>query len=105
MRLTNISHRWPIALIICLVLGACSLAQDPQTTPSTDEQAPSTAPATAPTADTSTDQTAEDAQDAPIAAVAPEVNECINCHTNKQMLIDTAGPPKDAHGSESTGEG
>ena len=40
------------------------------------------------------------------AAAEPEVDNCVVCHTDKQMLIDTAiTEEEDAHGAESEGVG
>ncbi len=38
--------------------------------------------------------------------VLAETDTCVDCHTDKQMLIDTADPvEEDAHGAESEGVG
>lgn len=40
-----------------------------------------------------------------IAASAPDSNECLACHTDKERLIDTAKPEDADHEAESKGVG
>jgi flagellar basal body-associated protein FliL len=83
-----------ILLILCtfmLLLGACS-AKSPSISDLEETEV----------------AIAQQTQEAPIVPVSlePPVDNCIECHTDKQMLIDTAiEEEEDAHGAESEGVG
>ena len=73
-----------------LLLGACSAKSTPSTVP--DETEVSISQATPTTV-------------IPVA-FEPPIDNCVVCHTDKQMLIDTAvEEEEDAHGAESVGVG
>jgi hypothetical protein len=42
---------------------------------------------------------------APVGETQPVVNECLNCHSDKDRLIDTAEPVVETAESESSGVG
>lgn len=80
-------------LILCvsmLLLGACTVKSVTTSVPDETEVAISQAtPATI----------------VPVS-LEPPVDNCVVCHTDKQMLIDTASvEEEDAHGAESEGVG
>ena len=81
-------------LILCvsmLLLGACSA------------ESASTPPAEGP--EVVNEQPTQGASDIPIS-LEPPVDYCVECHTDKQMLIDTAiEEEEDPHGAESEGVG
>ena len=84
-------------LVFLLVLGVGMLFLSSCAAKST----PTTAPEEAQTAVT------EAATVAPTVPVAmePAQDYCVTCHTDKQMLIDTAAPVEEAAESESEGVG
>ncbi|MDX9850864.1 MAG: hypothetical protein RBT01_10180 [Anaerolineaceae bacterium] len=81
------------SLILCLsilLLGACTAKST--ITPTPDETEIAVSQATSPSV-------------VPVS-MEPEVDNCVVCHTDKQMLIDnTAIVEEDAHGAESEGVG
>ncbi len=91
--------RWLYMLVaITLLLAACQpagvsvsleSAMAPLATEGPDAAAPSSDPV--PQADTSDD--------------APEMDECLTCHSNKDRLIETAKPVEEPAESESKGVG
>jgi hypothetical protein len=73
-----------------LFFGACTAKSTPSTVPDETEVAISQATPTAVIP----------------AAFEPPIDNCVVCHTDKQMLIDTtAEEEEDAHGAESEGVG
>lgn len=84
-----------LLLLGCLVaLSACTTSQETATSPVEESVV---------TAEPTTVVEEDDEQPMPIAAV-PADNECLTCHTDKQMLIDTA-KPEEVVESENSGEG
>lgn len=73
--------------VVTLALAACSAKQPTETATETEPTAAAT----------------EEATPVAVASAVPDT-ECLNCHTDKQHLIDTAAPVVEAEG-ESKGVG
>ncbi|MCA9932594.1 MAG: hypothetical protein KC415_01630 [Anaerolineales bacterium] len=97
-----------IALILTLILAVglfsgCQSKAGESTAVSNEPAATEITPSPADTATQIAENPTEDPADLPEEEIAP-VDECLNCHIDKEMLIQTANPEEEVI-SENEGEG
>ncbi len=88
---------FPFSLLIAIVVGLILLASCQPAPTATEESSPTDLPPTA-TATTKPEMT-ETVAEEPV-----ELSACLECHSDKQMLIDTAKPEEEKI-SENEGAG
>ena len=110
-----------LAVILMWGLAGCAQATTPvepptevvgePTTPPTVEESPTdpVQPTQEPTEEPTAEPTVEPSEEAPepteeVADVPPSTDSCVECHTDQQMLIDTADPVEPVE-SENEGAG